>query len=82
MHGFHGSDGEEGDEKLQYLVDFARNCSALGVPLHAITHHEYIEVEQYPAMPANATQLDITKAIAKVSGPIGSRSTQSRAVGW
>ena len=69
VHGFHGSDGEEGDEKLQYLVDFARNCSALGVPLHAITHHEYIEVEQYPAMPANATQLDITKAIArKVSG--------------
>ena len=27
-----------------YLNEFRRNATALGVPLHALTHHEYIEV--------------------------------------
>jgi hypothetical protein len=53
-------------QRLAYLVDFAGNCSKLGVPLHAITHHEYIEVPPHPAAPANSTILDYTAAIAAV----------------
>ena len=41
----------------------AGNCSSLGVPLHAITHHEYVEVEQNLAQPPLASTLDLVYEI-------------------
>ena len=42
VHGFHGDPRTSAPEKpkLKYLREFAPNCSLLGVPLHAVTHHE------------------------------------------
>ena len=66
IHGFHsGSFGLSDNEKLNFLVQFAQNCSKLGVPLHALTHHEYIEVEQYSSKPPSASLLDNTASIAR-----------------
>lgn len=66
IHGFHsGNFGPSDFRKLDFLVEFAQNCSKLGVPLHAITHHEYIEVEQYSATPPPASLLDNTASIAR-----------------
>ena len=33
---------------LGYLAEFVANCSALGVDLHAVTHHEYLEIAECP----------------------------------
>jgi heparanase 1 len=65
VHGFHSdpltstADGR----KLEFLVDFVRNCSRLHVPLHAATHHEYVDVDPYPATPPNASQLQVTNEV-------------------
>eukprot|EP01043_Picozoa_sp_COSAG02_P058284 COSAG02_NODE_7226_length_3110_cov_1.828296_3_plen_165_part_00 len=65
-HGFHSGTFDASDhEKLDFMVYFAQNCSRLGVPLHAITHHEYIEVEQYSTTPPSASLLDNTATIAQ-----------------
>ena len=66
MHGFHGDPcaSEADAQKLQYLTDFVRNCSHLHVDLHAATHHEYIEVDPYPATPPNSSVLRITGEVA------------------
>ena len=48
IHGFHSANfGSSDYGKLDFMVEFVENCSRLGVPLHAVTHHEYIEIEQY-----------------------------------
>ena len=56
----------DGEERLQFIVDFYGNCTKLGVHLHALTHHEYIDVPQNPVSPinGNATLLDFTARIA------------------
>ena len=65
VHGFHDPIEEsDGKEKLTYMVDFADNCSELGLKLHALTHHEYIEISEYPQAPPNSSLLDITGIIA------------------
>ena len=53
-------------QRLQFIVDFYRNCSQLGVHLHALSHHEYIDVPPNPQTPlnGNTTILDFTGAIA------------------
>ena len=50
--------------KLRYLAHFVGNCTEIGVPLHAVTHHEYIDVDQDPTAPASADRLDLTARIA------------------
>ena len=66
IHGFHnGVFGASDYKKLDFMVQFANNCSRLGVPLHAITHHEYIEVQQYSTTPPSASLLDNTATIAR-----------------
>lgn len=65
IHGFHnGNFASKDNDSVQYMVDFAKNCSALGVPLFALTHHEYIDVPQYPAAPPSPALLDQTGLIA------------------
>jgi hypothetical protein len=66
VHGFHGDPRTSSTDgrKLQYLADFVRNCSHLHVGLHAATHHEYIDVDPYPAAPPNSSVLRITGEIA------------------
>jgi hypothetical protein len=66
VHGFHSDPlaGGKVDAKLPYLRDFALNCSRLGVPLHAATHHEYIEVDEYPVAPPAVSKLQITNQVA------------------
>eukprot|EP00041_Stephanoeca_diplocostata_P007397 m.105224 g.105224 ORF g.105224 m.105224 type:complete len:597 (-) comp16856_c0_seq3:464-2254(-) len=67
IHGFHqGDDIVTAKKKLVYLNGFAKNCSNLNVTLHALTHHEYIEVPQYAVAPASASLLDNTAQIAKL----------------
>ena len=63
-HGFHDNiTAKDGGAKLQFLVDFARNASALNVSLHALTHHEYVEVEEYLTAPPAASTLDLVGVI-------------------
>jgi hypothetical protein len=66
VHGFHGDPKTVKDDasKLRYLKEFVPNCSLLGVPLHAATHHEYIEVDEYPQTPPRVAQLEITGQVA------------------
>jgi hypothetical protein len=46
-HGFHNaSDQPSNAPILRFLADFAGNLSAAGVALDALTHHEYIEIDQ------------------------------------
>ena len=42
QHGFHHPPSQNPDDegKLVFMSDFAANCSEIGVPLHAMTHHE------------------------------------------
>eukprot|EP00037_Helgoeca_nana_P025144 m.271247 g.271247 ORF g.271247 m.271247 type:complete len:616 (-) comp26872_c0_seq1:41-1888(-) len=66
VHGFHGDPLTSPAEipKLRYLKEFAPNCSDLGVPLHAATHHEYVDVDENPLGPPTVEQLNITQQIA------------------
>ena len=66
VHGFHADPrtSRADGAKLEYLAAFARNCSAAGVPLHALTHHEYVEVPENPTAPPPFQTLDITTAAA------------------
>ena len=66
IHGFHESEASENVEKLNFMAEFAQNCSSLGVKLHGITHHEYIEVAEYSETPPPADLLNETAAIAKL----------------
>lgn len=47
-HGFHqGNDTSFNVPLLNYLNNFIGNMSALGLSLDAVTHHEYIEVDEF-----------------------------------
>jgi hypothetical protein len=48
---------------LRYITDFARNCSELGVGLHAASAHEYIESDINTS--TTAAKLDTSAAVAK-----------------
>lgn len=61
-HGFHNADSVN-QKAGTFLRDFAGNCSSLGVPLHAITHHEYVDVQQNLAQPPPASTLDLVYEI-------------------
>jgi len=66
VHGLHETPpNARYNATLQYLKVFVEECQHLGVPLHAITHHEYIEIAEYSTKPPNASALDITGAIAQ-----------------
>jgi heparanase 1 len=67
IHGFHQDPATDKKSAglLQYLGEFGETAAKLGVPMHALTHHEYIEVPEYPAAPANASIFDLTGLIAK-----------------
>jgi hypothetical protein len=39
-------------------------CHKLEVPLHASTHHEYVEVDQNPTAPPKVDVLNITRQVA------------------
>ena len=43
---------------ISYLTEFVRNCSLLGVDLYAVTHHEYLEIQEYATTPPPALLLD------------------------
>lgn len=67
VHGFHHDPfADRGDDgvKLKYLHDFAATAVAQNLPLHAATHHEYVDVDQNPLQPPDAERLNITHAIA------------------
>jgi hypothetical protein len=51
-------------EKLRFVGDFGEAAAKSGVLLHALTHHEYIEVPEYPTVPPTPSKLDVTAAIA------------------
>jgi len=65
--GFHDGSFHDGPEKkkLNYLHDFVQECQRLDVPLHAATHHEYVEVSEYSKAPPPASRLNKTGVIAK-----------------
>ena len=44
-------------QRLQFIVDFHRNCSQLGVHLHALSHHEHIDVPPNPQTPLNGNTI-------------------------
>ena len=85
-HGLHNDPNGPGDGRdkaaIRYLAEFISNCTALGVPLHAVTHHEYVDVDPDPSAPATANQLDVTGQIASamVAGLAGSRARALPAV--
>eukprot|EP00730_Choanoeca_flexa_P019632 TRINITY_DN9598_c0_g1_i2.p1 TRINITY_DN9598_c0_g1~~TRINITY_DN9598_c0_g1_i2.p1 ORF type:complete len:595 (+),score=113.64 TRINITY_DN9598_c0_g1_i2:94-1785(+) len=54
--------GRDPPKTVPFLRDFASNCSAKGVDLYALTHHEYIEVDSSSSLDPGV--LDITGVIA------------------
>ena len=66
IHGFHNdpATSKVDGTKLEYLAEFGETAVKAGVPIHALTHHEYIDVPEYPTYPANASTLDLTRLIA------------------
>ena len=65
-----------GQDHSQYLLDFANECKRLGVEIGALTHHEYIEVEQdQPSnTPFSSSKLDETAVAAAVFNATASRA--------
>jgi len=63
-HGFHDDNSTRATMALDFLRDFVTNTTKLGVPVAAITHHEYIEVDMYSTVPPTADKLDLTAQIA------------------
>lgn len=65
---------------IAYLGEFRDNASALGVPLHALTHHEYIEVNDNTEngtvwTSLSAALLNTTATIsAEVNASLGARA--------
>ena len=53
------------DKRLAFMNEFASELQRLKVPLFAMTHHEYIEIDQNSPQPIAAAELDKTGAIAK-----------------
>ena len=47
-----------------FLLDFLGNASALGVDVFAVTHHEYVEIEEHLQTPPDVARLDAVGAIA------------------
>eukprot|EP00045_Choanoeca_perplexa_P003552 m.31844 g.31844 ORF g.31844 m.31844 type:complete len:570 (+) comp12107_c0_seq1:2-1711(+) len=54
--------GSSTESTIRFLKEFALNCSAKGVDLYALTHHEYIEVDVNSSFDGN--YLDNTAEIA------------------
>jgi hypothetical protein len=76
IHGLHTASGSA-QKKLDFLVNFTKEAQALGVSMHAITHHEYIEVEESRTSPPPASRLDVTAQIASiVNETIGASASQ------
>eukprot|EP00656_Telonema_subtile_P048834 TRINITY_DN5925_c0_g1_i4.p1 TRINITY_DN5925_c0_g1~~TRINITY_DN5925_c0_g1_i4.p1 ORF type:complete len:543 (-),score=115.86 TRINITY_DN5925_c0_g1_i4:109-1737(-) len=51
------------DQKtIEWIQAFMIECTALQVPLHAVSHHEYIEVDEHSF--TSPTKLDLTGTIA------------------
>jgi heparanase 1 len=62
IHGFHTGPDQS---FVNFLHEFVKECQRIGVPLHGVTHHEYIEVSEYAKTPPPASMLDITATIAE-----------------
>ncbi len=50
---------------MSYLSEFVCNCSLLGVDLYAVTHHEYLEIQEYATTPPPALLLDKAGTMGK-----------------
>ena len=63
-HSF-GSSYVDVPASIIYLLQFVGNCSVLGVDLYAVTHHEYLHIQQYATHPAPAVLLDEAGTIGR-----------------
>lgn len=50
---------------IVYMQQFVGNCSVLGVDLYAVTHHEYLKIQEYATHPAPAELLDMAGTIGR-----------------
>ena len=57
-HSFHDADGDI----AAWIVEWLDECRRLGVPIHAVTHHEYVEVDAGTF--TSPAKLDMNGAIA------------------
>ena len=59
-HSLHAPTGVQ----LGWIGDWLDGCKKLGVPVHAVTHHEYIEVDPSPHGFTSASKFSLNGAIA------------------
>ena len=64
VHGFHNGIGVPTNVRTTYMIEFARIAEELGVPMFALTHHEYIEVAEHRLTPPPGAHLDDVGTIA------------------
>eukprot|EP01043_Picozoa_sp_COSAG02_P037875 COSAG02_NODE_2877_length_7842_cov_3.566060_1_plen_333_part_00 len=58
MQSWNDPSGTKAQGYMSYMQQFVRNCSLLGVDLYAVTHHEYLEIQEYSTTPPPALLLD------------------------
>jgi hypothetical protein len=59
-HSLHDATGEQ----LDWIARWLTHCRALGVPIHGVTHHEYIEVDPTTRGFTAPTRLALNSAVA------------------
>ena len=59
-HSLHAPTGGQ----LAWIGDWLDGCKKLGVPIHGVTHHEYIEVDPTPSGFTSASKLSLNGGIA------------------
>ena len=62
-HSLHGPTGNQ----LGWIAEWLDGMAAKKVPVHAVTHHQYTEVDPSPAGFTSATKLSLNGAIAACS---------------
>ena len=65
-HGLHIPTGADPDTKLAWLTEWLDHVQERGVPIHGVTHHEYVEVEPVPTGYTSPDRLDLNTKIASV----------------
>eukprot|EP01047_Picozoa_sp_COSAG01_P043005 COSAG01_NODE_3792_length_5691_cov_11.941166_5_plen_96_part_00 len=58
----------DGRQRLNFLRDFYENTSILGVRMHALTHHEYIDIPGHPVTPLNGNATLLVRVISMATG--------------
>ena len=62
-HSLHDRTGAASRKELAWIAAWLEGCARRGVPVHGVTHHEYVEVSPTPTGFTSPSRLDLNREI-------------------